>query len=316
MKFRTEMAIEKFGSQISHEHSLVFIGSCFADEVGSCFLKHGFQTLVNPFGVIFNPISIASILSQALDADYEFATTLIEYKQRYYSLAHHGSFASDNRGELVAALQRGNKQLHIALKKCNYLFITLGTANVYEWKETRSVVANCHKIPASFFEKRRLTPSAIVDAFTPVLKQLLELNPAMQIVFTVSPVRYLNFGMHENQLSKATLLLAVEAMVEAHSNCNYFPAYELVIDDLREYRFMKDDLIHPNAQAVNYIWEKFGTAVFSETTTKLNQRVAAFYTMKNHKLVGTDAEAQQQFLKKVAAEKDALKQLLPMACLD
>lgn len=307
MKFRTEIEIEKFPFQISHKNRLVFIGSCFADEIGMRFKNSGFHSLVNPFGVIFNPISIAGILNDAVNTSTEIQHHIIEHNSRFYSLKHHGSFASNSKANLEQQIAEQNNLLHNNLKQADFLFITLGTAVTYKHIQENKVVANCHKLPNNLFNNNLLNIAEVVENLGTSVEKLRQINPALKVIFTVSPVRYFNFGMHKNQLSKATLLLAVEALTQRLNNCYYFPAYELVIDDLRDYRFMKEDLIHPNKQAVDYIWGKIEQAFLNENTLSLCKRVQSFNAMNNHRM----REESNEFKEKIKSEYEALKQLLP-----
>lgn len=307
MKFRTELEIEKFPFQINHNNKLVFIGSCFADEIGTRFNNSGFQSLVNPFGVIFNPISIAEILNDASHIPNKTSHDIIEYNNRFFSLKHHGSFSSCSKPNLELQIKAHNNLLNSNLKQADFLFITLGTAVVYKLIKENKVVANCHKLPNHLFTNNLLCIQNIVENLEVPIQKIKQLNPSLKIIFTVSPVRYLNFGMHTNQLSKATLLLSIETLTKRYNHCYYFPAYELVMDDLRDYRFMKEDLVHPNKQAVDYIWGKIEQTFFNESTLALSKRVQSFITMKNHRT----REESLEFTEKIKSEYDTLKQLLP-----
>lgn len=316
MKFRTEFNVDKFPFSILHTKQILFLGSCFAEEIGKAFTENGFGVLINPFGVIFNPISIANILSKSLENENGFSPDILQFGNRFYSLQHHGSFASNNRNDLVEKISLQHKLLNAALTQSEYLFITFGTANVYRWKETGAIVANCHKLPQHFFERTRLTVADTVAEWRRLIASLKRANSRLKIIFTVSPVRYLNFGMHEHQLSKAVLLLAIDELVQSMSDVYYFPAYELVIDDLRDYRFMKEDLIHPNKQAVSYIWEKLCNACFNHHTLQLCKRANDFFKMKSHSVMNLETKAAANFTQQIEAERLALQSLLPLAKLD
>lgn len=316
MKFRTEFNVDKYPFSISHCNQITCLGSCFAEEMSNEFIKNGFGVFINPFGVIFNPISISNIVSNALAKNHDYDAEIVKHGDKYYSLHHHGTFASVDIGELEDRIRLRNLQLKSALINSDFLFITFGTANVYRWKETGRVVANCHKLPQSFFEKARLGIEEIVAVWRSAISALQSLNERIKIVFTVSPVRYLNFGMHEHQLSKAVLLLAVEELVQSIPEVFYFPAYELVIDDLRDYRFMNEDLIHPNKQAIQYVWEKLSEAFFDDGTIQLCKRVKDYFAMKNHKIMDANTQLAIDLMQKIETEKLALQKLLPFAKLD
>lgn len=271
MKFRTEINIKPYPFQITYNDKLLFAGSCFSDHIGGYFKTCGFNSLVNPFGVLFNPLSIKLALEMS-NGECSFDERYIRFfNEKWISFAHHGKFSHPDKNIFLSEIERVIKDVGEALTEIDYLFITFGTAYYYRYIAQDIVVANCHKIPAIEFEKKRLSVSEITDAYHALTQTLFAKNEKLKIIFTVSPVRHLGDGFHENQVSKSILHLAVEEMT-AHDSIFYFPAYEIVQDDLRDYRFYAKDLCHPGEQAIDYIKEKMETSFFaSETIEKLRE---------------------------------------------
>jgi hypothetical protein len=267
MKFRTEVDIIESKNKITLEDRIFSIGSCFASEMSDLFSQGQLQALNNPFGTVFNPFSISNSVKRLHDAEFYHEEELITFNDEFISLDHHTGFDTryihQTLNKINAKLEEGNS----FLQETDWVIITYGTSFIYEFLPKQKLVANCHKIPQKFFEKRLLSHHEITDA---VYNTILNLNDIckddVQILFTVSPVRHTKDGMIENQLSKSKLITAVHEAIQQFENCYYLPVYEILMDDLRDYRFYKEDMIHPNTQAVNYIFEKFGNAYFADET--------------------------------------------------
>ncbi|GAA5098355.1 GSCFA domain-containing protein [Chryseobacterium ginsengisoli] len=267
MKFRTEVDIKESQKKIGVEDKIFSIGSCFASEMSDLLKQGQLQTVNNPFGTIFNPFSISDSIKRLHDAEFYHEEELITFNDEFISLDHHSSFDTryihQTLAKINADLEKGNS----FLQNSNWVIITYGSSFIYEFVPKQKLVANCHKIPQKFFEKRLLTHQELTDS---IYNTILNLNDIckdnVQILFTVSPVRHTKDGMIENQLSKSKLITAIHEMIEGLDYCHYLPIYEILMDDLRDYRFYKEDMIHPSNQAVNYIFEKFGNAYFSEET--------------------------------------------------
>ncbi|WP_312077154.1 GSCFA domain-containing protein [Chryseobacterium sp.] len=267
MKFRTEVNINDSQKKIQVEDKIFSIGSCFASEMSDLLAKGQLQTINNPFGTIFNPFSINSSVKKLHNADFYKEDDLITFNDEYISLDHHTSF--DTRyihktlDKINAEIEKGNS----FLQNSNWIIITYGTSFIYEFVPKQKLVANCHKIPQKFFEKRLLSHTELTDSIQETILSLRDIcKDDVQIMFTVSPVRHTKDGMTENMLSKSKLITAVHEVISMFENCHYLPVYEILMDDLRDYRFYKEDMIHPNGQAVHYIFEKFGEAYFSDET--------------------------------------------------
>jgi len=247
VKLQTIVDIKPSKWKIGYEDKILMLGSCFSDEIGEQMAQRYLHVTCNPFGTLYNPLSIAQALTMTEMPD------LVEHEGLWHSMAHHGSFSRADKEEAEQAIRASIETMQKALKEATVVIVTFGTAWVYEMKGEGlpvtgyGVVGNCHKLPESCFTRRRLTVEEIVEAWKPILAQY----PDKHWLFTVSPIRHIRDGLHENQLSKATLLQAVEQLGD------YYPSYEIMLDELRDYRFYADDLVHPSSLAVNYIWERF-----------------------------------------------------------
>jgi len=294
MKFSTPVNISKSKFFIVHEDPLVLMGSCFSQNIGQLLKQHKFNVAPNSFGIVYNPISIANNLTRLLNQKLYTAKDIYTFKQQKLINFNNqsSSFNIDNEHFLTQQNEVLNSQIE-AFNKSKTLIITLGTAWVYVFNETQEIVANCHKIPNTNFSKRLLSVEEIVACFQPILTQLKHLN----IIFTVSPVRHVKGGLHENNLSKSTLHIAINKLTEQFENCNYFPAYEIVIDELRDYRFYKEDFVHPSDLAIQYVWEKFSDAYFDENTQLLNKALIKVIQSANHRPFNPESEAHQKFTK-------------------
>ena len=261
MKLQTIVDIAPSNRKIGYEDSILMTGSCFADSIGEQMVQRKLRVTCNPFGTLYNPLSIAQALTMTDMPE------LIEHDGLWHSMAHHGSFSRADRNESEQVIRASIETMQKALREATVVIITFGTSWVYEWKGER-VVGNCHKLPESNFTRRRLTAEEIVAAWKP----LLERYGDKHWVFTVSPIRHIKDGLHENQLSKATLLQAVEKLTgEAGLTADYFASFEIMLDELRDYRFYADDLVHPSSLAVNYIWERFvDTFCTPQTKNEMN----------------------------------------------
>ena len=260
MNWRTEIDIPKSPWQISPADRILLIGSCFTDSIGQKLLSHGMQAVCNPSGVLYNPMSIV----QALNGDMR--VELVEHDGLYHSMSHHSSFSGTDSEQVLRRCLQSQTDLHQAFAQADIVFVTFGTAYVYF--RNGQVVANCHKLPEREFVRRRLSVQEIVAAWRPLIRTM----PDKHWVFTVSPIRHRRDGLHQNQLSKAILLLAIEQLQQAFpEQVTYFPAYEIVLDELRDYRFYADDLVHPSNPAVDYIWQRLCDTFVAPDTLALMQ---------------------------------------------
>lgn len=291
---------------ISHEEHVLLLGSCFTENIGETLTKYKFRATTNPFGIIYNPISLANALNKIIEGYTYTENDLTQHQTKYISFDHHGSFSSFEQQECLDKINKELKSAHQQLPNTKTIpitiGITLGTAWVYELIGSNKIVANCHKIPAKQFNKRLLSVDEVVYAFDKIIAQLKNVN----VVFTVSPVRHISDGLHENNISKSVLHLAIHQLTNKHNNCHYFGAYEMVMDELRDYRFFKEDMIHPTSQAIDYVWEKFADTYFSTETKNLNQKIEKIISAAKHKPFNFKSEAHQKFIADQLNQMDEL----------
>ncbi|MDD2326783.1 MAG: GSCFA domain-containing protein [bacterium] len=317
MELRTHIEIPRSDISIDHHRQMMLFGSCFSGEIGRKLTEHKFRVEINPFGILYNPLSVLFAIERLISGVPFTSDDLFFHNGLYHSLQHHGSFSSPQRED---ALQRMNDRFEQAvalLPHATLLVITFGTAWVYRWKENDQVVANCHKLPPQQFHRVRLTPGEITREWEGLLSRLLLLNPEMQLLFTVSPVRHWGDGAHENQLSKSILHLAIDALQRLFpQQVAYFPAYELLMDELRDYRFYGEDMLHPSSLAVDYIWDRFSLAFFSRETQKVNREWSLLRQALEHRPLHPGSEAFQQFRRQTAERLEAFARRYPGITLD
>lgn len=311
MQFRTEVKITSLGRKISYRDSLFLMGSCFVENIGRRLENLKFNVQTNPFGVLFNPESIRLALLRMLEGRAFELSELFESEGVWNTFSLHSEFASLSSGEF---LQRANDALHeggFALRSAHRLFVTWGTAWIYRHVDG-SVVANCHKHPASLFTRERMSVEAIVESYSSLFKRLWEENEALDIVLTVSPIRHWKDGANGNQLSKSVLLLAADELVRRYPDkVAYFPSYEIMMDDLRDYRFYASDMLHPSEQAVQYIWERFSESYFTEDTQALMADVERVVQAGCHRPFNPDSVPHQRFVAKTMATIELLEKEHP-----
>ena len=296
--FRTSLNIGTSDFKINHEQAILSMGSCFATHMASRLEGLKFNTLLNPYGILFNAVSIAQSLERILENTAFAESELIQHNGLWHSFAHHGHFSGTDKASVLEGINTSLQQANTFLQKTDVLICTLGTAFVFEWKEKTQIVANCHKLPNEQFDRKQLSVDRIIKELSTIFKRLHEKYPHLNIILTLSPVRHIRDGLIENQRSKATLALAIEALEKQEVYVHYFPAYELLLDDLRDYRFYKADMIHPNEIAIDYIWEQFKFVYFDATTTELSVQFHKLAQAVAHKPLHPLSTAHQQFVQK------------------
>ena len=292
MKFRTEIENISLTAKIDYRTKIFAVGSCFAQNIAQKLLNNKFKVDLCPTGILFNPASIASTLMAFANLQSADSRRVVQRGETFVSLDAHSQIAETTFDRAIEAINRANTLGHQLLTNANCVIITLGTAWVYEHNATNCVVANCHKLPQSDFTRRPLTAAEIVDGFKPLLEGILHNK---SVIFTVSPVRHISDGLAENSLSKATLRVAIAELCKLYGNVDYFPAYEIVTDDLRDYRFYADDLVHPSAQAVEYIWEHFVRSALTTTAQSLLPRVKKVVDAASHRPTNPQSEQYREF---------------------
>lgn len=290
--FRLNFPFEKANFSIQHGQQVLLIGSCFSDEISLKFKESGHIVAANPLGTVFHPLVIVKFIKSLLDD----SVTMISPVQRedvFLAWEANSSFHAYSESELLEKANQVKQEWKTALQNASVLLITVGTAFGY-YLQNGELVGNCHKFPAANFEKRLSESNEIIAAFTEMIAVLKHINPSLKIVFTVSPVRHVKDGIIENNLSKARLLDAIHA-VQNEVNVSYFPSYEIVVDELRDYRFYKTDRVHPTEEAVAYVWKRFSETYFSDATIALNEEVAQYHSMKKHNVLFTKSVASDKF---------------------
>ena len=302
MKFRTELEIKKLEPALTHLNKLMLVGSCFTENIGEKLRKHKFQIFENPNGILFNPVSVSEVIINVIENKIYTEKDLFEWNEGFHSWQHHSRFSGTTIDEALNKINLTTKEANSFLKKADYILITLGSAWVYTFTDKAlnatkgTVAANNHKAPNDWFEKRLLRVDQVILVLATMLDKLGAFNPNIKIIFTISPVRHLREGHISNNRSKAVLIQAVHELIERLPKLQYFPAYELVIDDLRDYRFFAEDLVHPNYYATQYVWEKFVETYFEVETQALMQEIASINLAYQHKPFNANSQQHQLFL--------------------
>ncbi len=295
MDFHLTFPILPFTQKINYTNKILLAGSCFAENIGETMHTHKFNVRTNPNGVLFNPASIAIALRRIIENKKMQENELFFANECWNSWEHHSRFSKPDKSNCLSEINKSISTTNEFIKKADWLFITFGSAFVYKHNSNGMLVGNCHKVPQKEFAKSLLTVSEIVADYNLLLQQLKAVNSKLKVVFTISPVRYIRDGVVKNNISKARLIEAVHELVNQHNNSFYFPAYELVIDDLRDYRFYKQDLVHPNEQAIQYVFEKLVNTTFDEDTKILFEKIKDIITAKQHLPFNADTEAYRKF---------------------
>ena len=313
MLLQTEVNIKPLNQSIAYGDSLLFLGSCFADEVGSLCKGLGFNAMVNPFGVLYNPYSIASAIHRMHSAKPFTHEEVIRVGEEFYcTFSHNTEFWRPTENELLDVVNKSLGQTSHQFAQAKWVVISLGTAWVYRYRETLEVVANCHKMPSQRFDRFCLSVPQTVT----VLSDLVKGHPDKQFIFTVSPLRHIKDGLHGNQLSKSTLLLAVDQVCNDFGNAHYFPAYEILLDELRDYRFYKEDMVHPTDQAVRYIWERFTDFAIDAKEKPIMKKASELKQMLCHKAFFSESEAYRKFEALKEQKVAELRRLCPALRMD
>ncbi len=317
MKFHYEFDIKRPVKQIDHQQSVFLIGSCFTENIGEKLRWHKFRILENPNGILFNPVSVAESIVQYIEKKEFTEADLFSYNETWHSWKHHSRFSGVTPGEALDKINAATIEAHEFLTTADHVVITLGSAWVYTLTDLApqavngAVAANNHKAPANWFFKRLLSVEETLSELDHLMHRLFYFNPKVQISFTISPVRHLREGVIENNRSKAVLIQAVHHLVEKFDRLYYFPAYELVIDDLRDYRFYAEDLVHPNYHATQYVWEKLTNAMMNEDTRMLMKEIAGIQLAVQHRPFNPATSQHQSFLHTYAEKAKQLQQLYP-----
>ncbi len=307
MTFRTEYPLTAAPIGISHQTPILSMGSCFAENIARRLQRLAFPIHINPFGILFNPVSIAKGLKMLQNNTILTENELFFQNHLWQNYAFHGRFSKPHLKETLSNMRQSIELGHDFTQKANRWLLTLGTSAVFMEKTSQQIVANCHKTPASFFERKRLSIQEIVDNCAPIFEEQDAQIHDFQIIMTVSPIRHLREGFVENQRSKAVLILASEVLAGLYDFVHYFPAYELLLDDLRDYRFYEADMIHPNAQSIDYIFEFFCKTFMNDKTFAIMKAVEKYQQRVEHRPFNAESVDYQQFITKTALLKKDLE---------
>lgn len=317
MKFHFEFDIKKLPQLITHKDQLFLIGSCFTENIGEKLKKYKFSVRENPNEILFNPVSVAEAISSYIENIQLAEADLFQLNEGWHSWKHHSRFSGLTVEETLNKINSSTKEAHNYLKNANQIMITLGSAWVYTLTEKAAnakvglVAANNHKAPADWFSRRLMNANEVIEILDTAICRLLDFNSKLKFIFTISPVRHLREGVVENNRSKAVLIQSVHHLVDKYDELYYFPAYELMIDDLRDYRFYAEDLVHPNYYATQYVWEKFVAACMDEKTKTLMEEINSINLAYQHKPFNPSSEQHKKFLKSFYEKTKILEEQYP-----
>jgi len=296
---------------IDYDSKLFLLGSCFSENIGEKLEYFKFQSEQNPSGILFHPKAIEKLVTNAINEKEFTEEDIFLLNERYHSFDVHSQLSNGSKEEMLNNLNLAIQETNRQLQEATHIIITLGTAWVYRHIESDKIVANCHKVLQKKFLKELLSVEEIAGSLESMIALIRDVNPKVNFIFTVSPVRHLKDGFVGNQRSKAHLIAAIHQVVEPRKQLFYFPSYEIVMDELRDYRFYGEDMIHPNTIAIDYIWEKFVASWISETAAGTMRQVDSIQKRLQHKPFNPDAEEHQQFLQKVSHDIQGIQQQYP-----
>lgn len=312
MKLITEVTFPEYQFRLNHQSPILMMGSCFTENIGRLLEKYLFPVSINPFGVTYNPLSVKRGIEAFLQKEVYTADDLDHFNNLWFSFDHYTGFSSPDQEEALRKINLSFNRAKEMFHKAHFLILTWGTAWVYYYNATGMVVCNCHKIPASQFKRSRLTASEITGAYESFLPSLFEFNQNLKIILTVSPVRHWKDGAHGNQVSKATLLLAQEELEKLYPDrLFYFPSYEIVMDELRDYRFYTQDMLHLTDQTTQYIWEKFDQALLSKDARNIIQELNPLLKMMEHRPLIQEGEVYGKMARQRDEKLKKLKEKYP-----
>ena len=304
--FRTVVNCAVSPEKTGYDTPILMMGSCFTENLGALMKRLKFDIVINPFGTVYHPAPLAYSVVRIISGKPYTNDDLCHYNEIWHSVDHHGRFSHTDASVCISMINNELLKARKQLARSRWLFLTFGSAWAYRLKNNGHYVANCHKLPASDFERFRFEIDQICETWNETIEALRFFNPHVKIVFTVSPIRHLRDGAHENQLSKATLLLAIEKLTRKHTNTSYFPAYEIVLDELRDYRFFDENMTHPSDAAINYIWRRFCETYMDDDAMKIMKSVESIVKAASHNPMHQTSEHRkfvENYLEKIAELK-------------
>ncbi len=311
--FRTVVDVPKSRHKLDYDTSSLWMGSCFTENIGSRIKQMKFPAEVNPFGILYNPLSIRNSLDILMDNRLFTEKELRYDNDLWYSLWHHSSYSHPDKKTCLRKINQSITRASNMLEKAGFLFITFGTARAYQLRETGEIVSNCHKLPHKMFSQVLLEVDEIFNSYKILIDRLLEVNPKLKLVFTLSPVRHWKDGATGNQVSKSTLILAISKLSEAFDNVSCFPAYEIVMDDLRDYRFYGEDMLHINSQGEDYIWNRFADSFVSSSAVPLIKEITGIKQGIGHRPFNPSSEKHRIFLRQLLERIAGVEKCVPAA---
>jgi len=312
MRLITEVALPEYPFRLDHQKPILLMGSCFTENIGRQLERYRFPVCINPFGVTYNPLSVKKNLEALMHKEGYAEEDLNFHNDLWFSFDHYTGFSSPDRDKTLGKINGSFMGAKAMLQKAGFLVLTWGTSWVYRYTKTGQVVCNCHKIPAGEFTRTQLSPAEIVAAHEKLLPQLFEFNRGLKILLTVSPVRHWKDGAHGNQLSKAALLLAGEELRKAFPDqVFYFPSYEIVMDELRDYRFYAEDMLHTNEQTTKYIWEKFLQVLISDSSAEIIRDLEPLLKLLEHRSMNISSKSLKKLEEQVRDKREYLKTKYP-----
>ncbi|SEP79797.1 GSCFA domain-containing protein [Flavobacterium urocaniciphilum] len=312
MNFQTQIPISKSDFPIDYSSKIISFGSCFAENMGEKFEYFKFENVVNPFGIIFNSVSIEKLIIRCIRKQYFTENDIFQHNDLWHCYEVHSELSNSNKEEFLTTLNELIDSTHQQLLESTHIIITLGTSWVYRNIESNEIVANCHKVPQKQFTKELLSVAQIESNLQKILSEIQTINSHCKFIFTVSPVRHIKDGFMENNVSKAHLIAALNSVVTLSlSKCNYFPSYEIMMDELRDYRFYAEDMLHPNQTAIDYIWIKFFENYVAEKEFGTMQQVCDIQKALHHKPFNPNSESHLKFLENLNSKITSIKSKLP-----
>ncbi|MGO4770762.1 GSCFA domain-containing protein [Flavobacterium sp. W22_SRS_FK3] len=312
MQFRTQIPISKTNNPIDYNSKILSFGSCFAENMAGKFDYFKFQNVTNPFGIIFNPVSIEKIIERTIQEKWFTEKDVFFHNERWHCFEVHSDLSNSDREELLETLNKAISETHKKIQEATHIIITYGTSWIYRNIESDEVVANCHKVPQKQFSKELLPVDVIQKSIQNTIDLIQVLNPNIHYIFTISPVRHIKDGFTENQLSKSHLFTALHKTINHQlSTINYFPSYEIMMDELRDYRFYAQDMLHPNQVAIDYIWHKFSENYIAENSFLTMQEIEEIQKSLRHRSFNPESEQHQKFLAKLQQKINFLEQKWP-----
>jgi len=308
----TEIKIEPYTQKIEPTSKILTIGSCFSEVIAKHLTNNKFSCTSNPSGTLYNPLSIAQLLQRLHSPTPYNSENLFNHQEYWHSFDHHSKFSGSNPEQVLTTINQSLKQGHNQLKNCNWLILTFGTSFAWFLKSNpNQLVANCHRLPANTFTRRSLTINEIITCYQNLINNLITINPKLNIILTVSPIRHLRNSASENTLSKAKLIVAVQQLIQTYKNTHYFPAYEIMMDHLRDYRFYQQDMVHPSELAQQIIWQQFSQTALTQQAQKLIKIYQPIIQAKKHKIINPNSQQTKKFAQTFIQKIEKLQQLFP-----